>query len=165
MQSNYTSSIKKVWGLLTHPRFQKIREWLNYGVLGLNNFILLYYRNEQGGGFQKVVLTGAVSYAAVLSLQSISYRHTPERRMQVLKFTKKVFRLIYTAVYLTSIMMNIIVASETSNHVLPMVCYGWMFIWTTLWGTNCLWIHKAIPIVCRLCTRRKSEDDSKALPG
>ena len=99
------------------------------------------------------------------SLQSISYRHTPERRMQVLKFTKKVFRLIYTAVYLTSIMMNIIVASETANHVLPMVYYGWIFIWTTLWGTNCLWIHKAISIVSRLCTGRKSEDDSKALLG
>lgn len=164
-QNNYTSGIKKTWRLLTHPRFQKIREWLNFGVLGLNSFILLYYRSEQGGGFQKVVLAGAVSYAVVLFLQSISYRHTPERRMQILKITKKVFRLIYTAVYLTSIMMNIIVASETSNHVLPMVYYGWIFIWTTLWGTNCLWIHKVTPILSRLCTRRKSEDDNKALLG
>lgn len=120
---------------------QRIWEWISFGVLGINSFIMLYYRSAQGS-IQYVVCAGAAGYALVLLLQSILYRHYPERRMRILKLTRKVFRLIYTAVYLTFIMMNIIVAAQMQNGVPLMIYYGWVFIWVAIWGTNCFWAQK-----------------------
>lgn len=128
-----------------YRRFQKVWEWFNLGVLGLNSFIMLYYRGAQGA-IQYVVCAGALGYALVLLSQSVLYRRCPEQRMQTLKLTRKIFRLIYTAVYLTSTMMNIIVASQMQNSIPLMVYYGWIFIWAAVWGTNCFWAQK----VCRL---------------
>lgn len=159
-QSKNTCSIIKIWKLLSH----QIQKWFSFGIVGLNSFVLLYYHSEQED-FQKVVLAGAVSYAVVLFLQTIFYRHTPERRVRILRLTKKVFRLIYTAVYLTSIMMNIIVASETLTPALPMVYYSCFFVWTMLWGTNCLWLRKVIPILSHLHASRNPKADREAYPG
>lgn len=126
-------------------RIRRVWEWLSFGVLGLNSFIMLYFHSAQGG-IRYVVCAGAAGYALVLFLQTILYRHRPSRRMQVVKLSRKVFRLIYTAVYLTSVMLNIIAASQLPNKVPLMVYYGWLFIWAAIWGTNCFWGKKAYMI-------------------
>ena len=146
--------------LFWHKRFQRVWEWFSFGVLGLNSFIMLYYRSTQGA-IQYVVCAGAVGYALVLFFQTVLYRHSPDQGMRILKVTRKVFRLIYTAIYLTSIMMNIIVASQMSNGVPLMIYYGWSFIWVTIWGTNCLWGGNAYRFLMSYIRRIKSNPKNK----
>ena len=126
-------------------KIRRVWEWLSFGVLGLNSFIMLYYRSAHGD-IQYVVCAGAAGYALVLLFQSVLHRHCPQRRIQIIKLSRKVFRLIYTAVYLTSIMLNIIAASQLPDKVPLMVYYGWLFVWAAIWGTNCFWGKKAYMI-------------------
>lgn len=127
---------KRTPGVLA--RFKKIWEWISFGVLGLNSFIMLYFHSINSE-IRYVVCAGALGYTAVLSLQTFLYRHYPKRRLYLIKLSKKVFRLIYTAIYLTAIMLNIIAASQVPNNIPSMVYYGWLFVWAAIWGTNCLW--------------------------
>ena len=126
------------WTPRTQARFKKIREWISFGVLGLNSFIMLYFHNINGE-IRYVVCAGALEYTLVLSLQTFLFRHCPKRRRRLIKLNNKIFRLIYTAIYLAAIMLNIIAASQNSNNILSMVYYGWLFVWAIIWGTNCLW--------------------------
>lgn len=136
-------------------KIRRIWEWFNFGVLGLNSFMMLYFHSAQGG-IRYVVCAGAVGYAGILSFQTILYRHCPKRRMQVVKLSRKVFRLIYTAVYLTSVMLNIIAASQLPGSVPLMVYYGWLFVWAAVWGTNCFWRKKAFIIVRSILSQKEN---------
>lgn len=145
-------------------RFKKICEWISFGVLGLNSFIMLYFHNINSE-IRYVVCAGALGYTVVLSLQTFLFRHCPKHRMYLIRLSKKIFRLIYTAIYLTAIMLNIIAVSQIPNNISSMVYYGWLFIWVAIWGTNCLWKRKAFKIVTLLlqkvatnsCTKLKND--------
>lgn len=134
------------WTPELQTRFKKLWEWISFGVLGLNSFIMLYFHSINSE-IRYVVCAGALGYTVALSFQTFLFRRCPQRRMYLIKLSKKIFRLIYTAIYLTAIMLNIIAVSQTSNNIPGMVYYGWLFVWAAVWGTNCLWRRKALQIV------------------
>ena len=88
-----------------------------------------------------VICAGAFAYALIIAVQSIVYRTHPQKMTIVLR-TKQIFRLIYTAVNLTAIMLDVLLVVEQPNPERELVYYGWLFIWTVLWGTNFLWMKK-----------------------
>lgn len=118
---------------------------LNLGVIGLNSFILLYFKCGYGDGMNQVVCFGGTAYAFVLLVQTLFLRKMPEKRQKAVYQTKKIFRLIYTALYLTVIMLNVISVTEVSTEGQEVLLsyYGVLFIWVSLWGTNCLWLRRA----------------------
>ncbi|WP_133304215.1 hypothetical protein [Ruthenibacterium lactatiformans] len=131
--------------LFLNQQVKRIWDGFSLGVLGLNSFIMLYHHSVQGP-IQYVVCAGAVGYCLVLCFQSILYRHCPVRRMQILKLSQRAFRLIYTAIYLTSIMLNIIAASQMPDSTTLMAYYGMVFIWAAAWGTKFFWLNRLISV-------------------
>ena len=134
--------LKRVQSRLTpemRRKFQYGWEFLNFGVLGLNSFVLLYLHSARSS-IQAVVCAGMAGYALVLLLQIFLCRSRPHpRRLELFRRTKKVFRLLYTAIYLTAIMLDIFAVSQRPDAAPLLACYGVLFCWVILWGTNCFW--------------------------
>lgn len=112
-----------------------------FSVVGLNSFILLLYRHGNHSGLKYVICAGATSYLFVLLIQTIFLRRKTGRR-QILFFTKKIFRLIYTAIYLTAIMLDVLTIAEVPGKEWQLSYNGFLFIWVILWGTNFLWLKQ-----------------------
>ena len=114
-----------------------------FAVVGLNSFILLIYRNQEHFELKYVICAGAAAYFFVLLIQTCCLLNH-EKRHKTLVTTKKVFRLIYTAIYLTSILLDVISLAEKAGSELILAYDGILFIWVSLWGTNCLWINQVL---------------------
>lgn len=115
-----------------------------FAVVGLNSFILLLHRSRANQSFSYVVCAGAALYFFVLLGQTILLLRRDDRHERLVA-TKRVLRLVYTAIYLTSIMLEVIPLSEISGNE-PIIAYkGFLFFWAALWGTNFLWLGQ----VCR----------------
>lgn len=52
-----------------------------------------------------------------------------------------VFRLVYTALYLTTVVLDVlaIIEQPRPRYVRQLVFYGWNFIDMSVWDTFCLW--------------------------
>lgn len=133
-----------------------IWEGFNIGILGLNSFILIYLHEQSNEEIKYVICSAALAYALVFLVETILLRGNPQKLVIVRK-TKKIFRLIYTAIYLTVIMLEIIVVSELPDPARIMAYYGAMFIWVAVWGTNCLWLGKLQTRLVRLYQENKTE--------
>lgn len=154
-------------GLLSHPkcpvaiqsvlRFIKCHQnglllfWdvFMFSVIGLNSFILLIHRHREHSGLKYVICAGAVAYLFVLIFQTIFLWKKPNRRL-ILLFTKKIFRIIYTAIYLTAIMLDVLAIAEIPGKEWQIAYNGFLFIWVTLWGTNFLWIKQLYQVFSKL---------------
>lgn len=123
-------------------------EGVNIGILNLNSFLLLYYRWGRSHGMKYVICAGAAAYAIIILFQSVFYRKNP-RTMQIIHQTKTVFRLIYTAVYLTAIMLDVIAVAQMPGTEWMLVTYGWFFIWISIWGAKCLWLKSIVKLASR----------------
>lgn len=134
----------------------KIWEGINIGILGLNSFIMVYLREQGHVALKYVICSGALAYALAFLIETLLLRNHPQK-LVVIRKTKKIFRLIYAAIYLTVIMINIIEVSEQPNPARMMAYYGAMFIWAALWGTNCLWIGKLYPKLVNLYRENKPQ--------
>lgn len=135
-------------------RLQYGWEFLNFGVLGLNSFVLLYLHSARSS-VQAIICAGMTGYALVLLLQIFLCRGRPRpRRLELFRRTKKVFRLVYTAIYLTTIMLDIFAVSQRPDAAPLLACYGALFCWVILWGTNCFWgialWRRVRPVICRI---------------
>ena len=130
-------------------------EGFNIGILGLNSFILIYLHEQSNEEIKYVICSAALAYALVFLSETILLRDRPQKLMIVRK-TKKIFRLIYTAIYLTVIMLEIIVVAELPNPARIMAYYGAMFIWVAVWGTNCLWLGRMQAELLRLYRKNKN---------
>ena len=121
------------------------------GVLGLNSFILLYHRYGQHNGMDYVICSGAAGYAIVFLVQAIWLRGKPRERHRTARQIKSAFRLIYTAFYLTAIMLDVIESAsiKAPGYEQQLSFYGILFLGVGLWGTNCLWLGKAVSTVCK----------------
>lgn len=129
---------------ITPQRAAKLKyiwEAFSIGILGLNSFILLYLHEDNNESIKYVICAGAFAYALIIAVQSIVYRTHPQKMTIVLR-TKQIFRLIYTAVNLTAIMLDVLLVVEQPNPERELVYYGWLFIWAVLWGTNFLWMKR-----------------------
>lgn len=134
------------WLRLHSGHLHMLWDGFSIGVLGLNSFILLYYRYGQHNGMDYVIISGAVGYAAILFAQSIWLRAKPSKRHKTAHRIKSVFRLIYTAMYLTAIMLEVIEisAAKAPGYEQHLIFYGIVFLGVGLWGTNCLWLGKVL---------------------
>lgn len=112
-----------------------------FSVVGLNSFILLIHRNREHQGLIYVICAGAAAYLLVLIVQTC-FLLNHEKRHKILLVTKKIFRLIYTAIYLTAIMLDVLVLVEIPGTEITLAYNGILFIWVSLWGTNFLWIDQ-----------------------
>ena len=149
--------LKRVHSRLTPEMRWKLQhgwEFLNFGVLGLNSFVLLYLHSVRSS-IQAVVCAGMAGYALVLLLQILLCRSRPRpRRLGLFRLTKKVFRLVYTAIYLTAIMLDIFAVSQRPDAAPLLAYYGALLGWVVLWGTNCFWgitlWQRIRPVICRV---------------
>ena len=134
--------LKRVQTRLTPEMRRKLQygwELLNFGVLGLNSFVLLYLHSARSS-IQAVICAGMVGYVLVLLLQILLCRNRPHsRRLELFQLTKKMFRLVYTAIYLTATMLDILAVSRRPDAAPLLACYGLLFGWIILWGTNGFW--------------------------
>lgn len=79
--------------------------------------------------------------------------------------------MIYTALYLTSLMIDIITVSSEPDSEWRMVWYGLSFLYVCAWGTNFLWLGKLRAFAsARLCPAISMEENTmteteKALAG
>lgn len=110
-----------------------------FSVVGLNSFILLLHRHREHSSLKYVICAGAVAYLFVLLFQTIYLRQKANRR-HIFLTTKRIFRLIYTAIYLTAIMLDILAIAEMPGKEYQISYNGFLFIWVALWGTNFLWL-------------------------
>lgn len=124
--------------------FRTAWDALNIGVISVNSFILLLYKNTNKTGMEYVICAGAIIYILVLLTQTILFRKSPVKKHELIYQTKNIFRLIYTALYLTVIMLDVITvtAQKDQGNERILSYYGFLFIWASLWGTNWLWIGK-----------------------
>ena len=130
-----------------------------FSVIGLNSFILLLHRHREHSGLKYVICAGAVAYLFVLTFQTIFLRKNTNRR-HILIFTKKVFRIIYTAIYLTAIMLDVLVIAEIPGKEWQIAYNGFLFIWVALWGTNFLWIKQIYQFLKkRICKKTNHHQD------
>ena len=130
-----------------------------FAVVGLNSFILLLRKHGTDHGLNVVIFTGTAAYLVILTVQTVLLRRAPNRR-PVLHFTKKIFRLIYTALYLTAIMMDILALGGAPGTELQMSYNGFLFIWVSLWGTNFLWIRQVFLFVRKRLGSFRARHDS-----
>jgi len=142
-------------------RLRTIWEVFNVAFLGLNGYLLLYHRSAFDTGLRHVILSGAVFYALILLIQLIRYWRKPEW-LGAFRTTKKVFRLIYTAFYLTGIMINVCAMPMGRQSTGLLLWYGIQFCWAVLWGTNCFWLSKATKAVYRVILEKKSQKTAPA---
>lgn len=134
------------WPRLHSGQLRVLWDGFSIGVLGLNSFILLYYRYGQHNGMDYVIISAAVGYAAILFMQALWFRTKPRERYQTAHRIKSIFRLIYTAIYLTAIMLEVIEisAAKVPGYEKHLMFYGIVFLGVGLWGTNCLWLGKVL---------------------
>lgn len=112
-----------------------------FSVVGLSGFLRLLYHNRANHDFQYVICTGAALYLFVLLGQTVLLLRRDDRHEKLVA-AKRVLRLIYTAIYLTSIMLEVIPMSQTPGNE-PLIAYkGFLFFWAVLWGTNFLWVKQ-----------------------
>lgn len=137
-------------------RLRTMWEVFNITFLGLNSYLLLYHRSTFDTGLRHVILFGAVFYAIILLVQLIRYWHK-SAWIGAFRTTKNVFRLIYTAFYLTGIMINVCAVPMGRQSIHLLVWYGIQFCWAILWGTNCFWLGKATKAVYHAISERKSK--------
>ena len=148
--------LKRVQTRLTPEIRRKLQygwEFLNFGVLGLNSFVLLYLHSARSS-IQAVICAGMAGYALVMLLQALLCRSRPRpRRLELFRLTKKVFRLVYTAIYLTAIMLDIFLAAHRPDAAPLLVFHCMSFVWVALWGTNGFWglrlWRRVSPVICR----------------
>lgn len=124
--------------------FRTVWNVLNIGIVSVNSFILLLYKSMNKTDMEYVIGTGAAIYILVLLVQTVLYRKSPAKQHALIYRTKNIFRLIYTALYLTVIMLDVITVTAQSDYgnEAALSYYGFLFIWVGLWGTNCLWWRK-----------------------
>ena len=127
-----------------HASLLLVWDIFSFAVLGLNSFILLLH------DLVYVICAGAVAYVFVMIGQTC-FLFKQKRRRRILLVTKKLFRLVYTLIYLTAIMLDILILAEAPGNELALAYNGCLFIWILLWGTNFLWI----PQLFRLFDPRK----------
>ena len=142
-------------------RLHTMWEVFNIAFLGLNSYLLLYHHSAFDTGLRHVILSGAGLYAIILLVQLIRYWRKPEW-LGAFQTTKKVFRSIYTALYLTGIMINVCALPMGRQSTGLLLWYGIQFCWAVLWGTNCFWLGKATKAVYRMILENKSQKTAPA---
>ncbi|MCM1991429.1 hypothetical protein [Oceanirhabdus seepicola] len=116
-------------------------------IIGLNSFILLYLRNQEHSDMYRVIYAFLNAYIVVFVTEIIVllfFRRNVDLR-NVLYFTRKIFRLIYTAVYLTIIMITLIHIEDyaTPDQMQNVMIYNSvMFVGISINGTSCIWGKK-----------------------
>jgi hypothetical protein len=164
MKENRLKSIIRLWDLIIKlsegfiKSKKEIMLWdlLYIGVIGLNSYILLIYNNRQEPELIYVICAAAAIYVVTLILLLIKLRRH-KRRREILYSIRKIFRIIYTAVYLTIIMLHIIRMGsfETiSNEQRIALIYNIsMFFIIAAIGTSSFWLKKVIKKVLKASCR------------
>lgn len=135
---------------------QALWQGFSIGVIGFNSYLMLLSRCAANRGLKHVVCAGITAYAAVFLFQAVRLRRAPARLRRVAGQTRVVFRLVYTALSLTAILLDVLALLRRPGPVDPLrlALYGWNFGFMTLWGTFCLWGPPALARVRGLLARR-----------
>ena len=131
-----------------------VRDMFLFSVVGLNSFIMLLRRSGIDRGLKHVVCVGTVAYFVVLIYQAV-FLIRYKRLHRTLPHVRRIFRLLYTALYLTATMMDILLLESRPENRPLFVYHGVLFIWTALWGTNVLW---GKPLWDCLCTHLRPKN-------
>ena len=125
---------------------------LYVGVIGLNSYILLIYKNFIEHKMMYVLCAMAFAYTVVLTTVFVKLRKN-KRMRKVLYSVKKIFRVIYTLTYLTIIILHLIrlgLFKSISNIQNIDVIYNIvMFLIITLLGALSLWWKKILKFILK----------------
>lgn len=136
-------------------RLLSVWDGCNIGVLGLSSYLLLYLRGTADPGLKHVICWGAVGYILTLAVQAAVLRGCTGR-LQAMRTTRTVFRLLYTALYLTALMIDIFALSGQPDTAGQMTWQGALCLWACIWGTRCLWLGRAVGAVRRRLQVKRS---------
>ncbi|HJD20344.1 MAG TPA: hypothetical protein H9915_00835 [Candidatus Gemmiger faecigallinarum] len=102
---------------------------LSIGVIGLNSYLMLLNRTANIG-LKKVVWFGLFAYTAAFCILTFWLRREPGRRQHIALRIKAAFRLLYTALYLTAVMLDVlaITAQPDVGDRWMLVYYGCLFL-------------------------------------
>lgn len=125
---------------------------LYVGFIGVNSYILLIYNNSNEPKMMRVICAMTVAYVTSLITILIKLREDKKLR-KILYLTNKIFRLIYTATYLTIIVLHLIrlgsfktISSFQSGAVIYNII---MFFFIAIIGTSSLWWKKALNAIIK----------------
>lgn len=136
-------------------------DFLYIVIIELNSYILLIYNNRQESKMIYVICAMAAAYVTILLTIFIKFEKGNQRR-KVLYFTRKIFRIIYTVVYLTIIMLHLIRMGPfeaISNEEKIAIIYNIvMFVLILMIGTISFWWKKALNMILKLniCVESKN---------
>lgn len=126
---------------------------LYVGVIGVNSFILLVLNNRNEHKLIYVICAMAVLYITVLLTILIKFRKSKQLR-KILYSARKIFRIIYTAIYLTIIMLHLIrlgLFNTIQDEDKLNVTYNIIsFIFILIVGSSSFWWKKAVNLLNRV---------------
>lgn len=126
---------------------------LYIGVIGLNSYILLIHKNQNEEKLIYVICAAAFSYVLTLIILLIKLRKKKKLR-ETLYLTRKIFKVIYTILYLTIIMIHLIRLSsleEVSNGQMIVIIYNIvMFIIILLINIISFWWRKVLNMILKV---------------
>lgn len=131
------------------PYLTAVWDILSIGVMGISSFVTLFVRNQELTAMAHLIMLALIAYILLLTAEFLFLRILKKDRnwRETLRFTRKVFRLIYTAIYLTIIAANLCgtvglaAAGDATGVLIQNVI---TFIGVALIGTSCLWKDKAL---------------------
>ncbi|MBK1810026.1 hypothetical protein JHL18_05130 [Clostridium sp. YIM B02505] len=131
-------------------------DFIYIGVIGLNSYIWLFHNNRNEPKMKYVIVGMAIVYVVTSFLLSVMFRGDKLRRQKIY-LVRKIFRLIYTAVYLTIIMLHLInlgLFDTIPDGKVELLIYNIvMFIVIAITGTISLWWKKVLDIILNIRSR------------
>ena len=122
-----------------NPKVQAAVNIVQLSLISIASYFLLLFRTAHITGLGNVIIFGILFYTVVYVIEFTRNRGETKKRRILL--VKRVFGLIYTAIYLAAIMIEIIHCC-TANDNLRLTLQSLLFVWVALWGTRDFWIQK-----------------------
>ena len=122
-----------------NPKVQSAIHIVQLSLISIASYFLLLFRTAHITGLGNVIIFGILFYTVVYVIEFTRNRGETKKRRILL--VKRVFGLIYTAIYLAAIMIEIIHCC-TANDNLRLTLQSLLFVWVALWGTRDFWIQK-----------------------
>lgn len=136
-----------------------LRDVFSIGLLGLNSFLMLFYKGWLVQPIKYVICAGVLAYVLIL-LSETALLWREKHRLEVVYKTRRVFKVIYAAIYMTALMIHIIdlLQDKQPGYRWQTAWLGLLFIFAGIWGANSRWLptikEKALALYRKTLTHR-----------
>lgn len=128
-------------------------------VLAINSYVLMLYRNRENQSITYIVVVMILLYLIVMPLLTCRLKQHPKRQ-RILGRVNKGFRVFYTGISLTAVILNMIAASPVVEESLDAFIVEQqgkapLLILTAVMGFSCFWSPKLITMFKRFLLKQK----------